>query len=697
MVVSSISAHSSVVCRAVASDGLNQSDPVASEPTLILNSDPVIISAPADIAVDEGQTFAATIRVDDVDADAVTASCINCPAGSTFLPKSIDVDGVFESAYEFSYAPSFDVVTATQQTVSNTVTIRLEDPYGGVYSHVIPVTVSHVDREPEVILSCPSQKDEGTTMGLFIDITDPDDDSIAVTYLSGIPGTSVAPLSAVGVITQSIPVDVSFDAVGRPRPSSGSEDFVIELLVKSGQYEQIHACSVTIQDIDRPAVLLDPCPPQQWAETETVTWEPRLVDPDYASPITAEFSITNSWSFAGQTGKNPEPTILPTGVHQYEGSHDLIPHTGPRFTQSPIYTYPQTTGFEVWMSFGDFTASSYMTKYEQRAVAFGAKDTFRAYTLLYHNYDIESYTQKNYYRDVTARVTSQSPDEDSLIEKTCSYRITDVDRPPVIDAPPTEITPSLLHSPMYTPRRYNVEYSYVSILFGNSSNHEVNPADFKNSQPWASGITASDPDGDRVSLEQSWFEARNIFLSEWKNGGKWSFPYHNDWENVNTTISGTYEFRDVRHEIVLGIHAYSNGTRFEFEKTFFKEGKIEIEPPDNDPYYIEYEYDSDDYGKSYSTTIKSPLSGEHMYLIKSYDSDYEYPKLGSSTVTSAFNHYRSYCTRVGLGIGPTCWRRYVETLTVPEYPRGPLPICPFVCDLSDWSSGNYYSIWEHWD
>ena len=154
-----------------ASDSYGGSDEESFILTVVdVNQDPSI-DAVSDKSVDEGQTLNFPIPGSDPEGDALTYSVDSGPG-------SISGD-------HYDYTPSWD---SNHDNEIYSVTLGVQDSYGGYGTRTFQVTVLDVNRLPTISQISDQSVSEGQTLSFTVWGSDPDGDTLAYSVVSG-PGS----------------------------------------------------------------------------------------------------------------------------------------------------------------------------------------------------------------------------------------------------------------------------------------------------------------------------------------------------------------------------------------------------------------------------------------------------------------------------------------------------------------------------
>jgi len=149
------------------------------------NNSPVI-TAMADTAMNEADTFTRQVYATDIDGDTLIYSLTSAPGGMT----------IGSSTGQISFAPDF-----TQSGVY-TVTVKAEDGKGGEDTESFSLTVFNVNRGPVIVTTTISDATEGSSYSDTLVVNDPDiGDILVFEKLSGPDWLSVTANGSSGILS----------------------------------------------------------------------------------------------------------------------------------------------------------------------------------------------------------------------------------------------------------------------------------------------------------------------------------------------------------------------------------------------------------------------------------------------------------------------------------------------------------------
>jgi hypothetical protein len=190
-------------------------------------------------ALDEGQHLDLRVTATDADGDAITLSAEQLPLNSAFVDSTGGVGG-FTFDPDYTQSGFYQVRFIAQ---SNT----LAD------TQLVDITVNNVDLPPVLDPLPPQTMDEGTHLDLRVTATDPDGDIITL-------------------IAEQLPINSAFvDSTGGVGGFEFDPDYTqsgfyqVRFIAQSNALADTQLVDITVNNVDLPPVL-DPIPPQSVPE-----------------------------------------------------------------------------------------------------------------------------------------------------------------------------------------------------------------------------------------------------------------------------------------------------------------------------------------------------------------------------------------------------------------------------------------------
>ena len=168
--------------------GLDLAGNTSSNNSIVVNREP-LLSAIGDKSVAENAQLTFTVAAVDSDADQLTLSASNVPAGAGFDPPS----------GTFTWTPDYT------QSGQHLVTFNVDDGYGGSDSEQITVNVTNSNRPPVLDPISDISVLVGDTVQIAATASDPDGDDVTIAYSGWMTtATRVTTESDIGAHTVTI-------------------------------------------------------------------------------------------------------------------------------------------------------------------------------------------------------------------------------------------------------------------------------------------------------------------------------------------------------------------------------------------------------------------------------------------------------------------------------------------------------------
>ncbi|MEW6100680.1 MAG: putative Ig domain-containing protein [Candidatus Omnitrophota bacterium] len=224
-------------------------------------NNPPVLEALGDKTVAEGALLTFTVSASDPDADTLTFSAENLPAGASFNNRT------------FSWRPGYE------QAGSYNVDFIVSDGNGSSDSETITITVTNINRSP-IVTNIPSSlnKSEGEVLtAAEIELaTDPDADTLTYTYSGWL---------------NSLPYNISY---------ADSGIHTLHIAVSDGALTSEKDIIINVSNVNRPPIL-DPIGNKSIDEGTTLSFNATASDPDSDS-VTITAAGLQSWmNFDGVT------------------------------------------------------------------------------------------------------------------------------------------------------------------------------------------------------------------------------------------------------------------------------------------------------------------------------------------------------------------------------------------------------------
>jgi hypothetical protein len=328
--VTAADAHGAIACDVIADDGRGGTRRSSSTGLkAVENSAPIFEALPEDRVVNEGEELIATLSVSDVDLDSLSVSCEGCPSGANVV--LIPGQGV-----RLAYQPSFLVANSTDDQVTTSVKVTIDDGFGATRDQVFKMTVNNVDRPPTVTVDCAEEVSEGGDLRVSYTVFDPDGEAVVVDFLSGfsVDSSDAQKIGVNGNLSSNFSQTASFDLVGRGGDVSFDGDSTKgyiqispEIKIASGDYLQIHTCEIRVNDVDRLPVVEMLCP-------DVLETDPQQIYVSYQDDDGDVASLSGVSGVGDGSSVDCSELNTETGEYTCGGSnsspHDLVSHSGPK-------------------------------------------------------------------------------------------------------------------------------------------------------------------------------------------------------------------------------------------------------------------------------------------------------------------------------------------------------------------------------
>lgn len=195
------------------------------------------LGAISDKTVDEGQNLNFNVSATDADGDDLSLSAEDVPAGASFSSDG-DADG------DGTYNGTFDWTPSLDQAGTYNVSFVADD--GDVTSsQTVQITVNNVTGAPEIEPIANQTVDEGATLEFNVTATDPNGDTVTVDNETALPGSSTFTFAGDadgdGTYNGTFAWTPDFDKAGT---------YNVTFVADDGTLESFEDVSITVNDVD---------------------------------------------------------------------------------------------------------------------------------------------------------------------------------------------------------------------------------------------------------------------------------------------------------------------------------------------------------------------------------------------------------------------------------------------------------------
>ena len=235
---------------------------------------PPVLDPVGDQTVAENQTLTFSVSATDPDGDTLTYSATGLPAGASFDPAT----------RIFTWTPTYDQAGAYPG-----VTFTATDPQLLSDSEAITITVTNVNRAPELASIGDRAVSEGSTLTFTVSATDPDGETLTYSA-SGLPiGASFDPATRTFTWTPTMEQEGAYPGVTFTATDPGS-------------LSDSEAITITVGAVNR-APELEPIGDKVANEGELLTFTVVANDPDAEQTVSyAASGLPAGATFDGTTG-----------------------------------------------------------------------------------------------------------------------------------------------------------------------------------------------------------------------------------------------------------------------------------------------------------------------------------------------------------------------------------------------------------
>jgi len=257
-----------------------------------------VVTAPATASGPENSPLTVNVTASDPNGDAITSlTATGLPSGATFTPGAGNTSGTL------SWTPSFS------QSGSYTVTFIASNALSGSASTTI--TVTNVDRAPVVTAPSTATVAENAPLTVNVTASDPDGQSITTLTASGLPsGATFTP--GAGNTSGTLNWTPSFS-------QSGSYTVTI---TASNALSGSSSTAITVTNVDRAPVVTAPATATV-AENAPLTVNVTAADPDGGSITTLTASGLPSGATFTANGSHTSGTLNWTPTFSQSGSYTI--------------------------------------------------------------------------------------------------------------------------------------------------------------------------------------------------------------------------------------------------------------------------------------------------------------------------------------------------------------------------------------
>lgn len=162
-----------------ATDASSESDTMTVNITVTNQNYPPVITTIADKSVGEGDQLIFAVVASDINQDVLSYAITGT------LPTGAQFNTAADPSPLFIWTPDYD------QNGEYSIIFIVNDGNGGSASDTVNITVTNVNRMPELSLPVDTTVVEGDTLRLNLQVNDPDGDSVTVTVLPAVTGAEI--------------------------------------------------------------------------------------------------------------------------------------------------------------------------------------------------------------------------------------------------------------------------------------------------------------------------------------------------------------------------------------------------------------------------------------------------------------------------------------------------------------------------